>query len=78
MRRGFLFLDQEMNTVLVTVGSKEMDDLCDYFKFSSARHRVKSHRTLKELDKDIRAYLKNTYLEADELEDELEKSVKDD
>ena len=78
MRHGFLILDQEMNTVLFTVGSEEMNDLCDYLKFSPARHRAKPHRTLKELDKDIRAYLKNTYLEADELEDEFEKGVKDD
>lgn len=74
MRRGLLVLDQEMNTVLFTVDSEEMNDLCDYLKFSSARYRAKPHRTLKELDKDIRAYLKNIYLEADE----LEKGVKDD
>lgn len=74
MRRGFLILDQKMNTVLFTVGGEEMNDLYDYLKSSSTRHRVKLHRTLKELDKDIRAYLKNTYLEADE----LEKDVKDD
>lgn len=78
MRHGLLVLDQKMNTVLFTVDSEEMNDFCDYLKFSSARHRIKSHKTLKELDKDIRAYLKNIYLEADELEDELEKSVKDD
>lgn len=63
MTRGFLLIDQSMNTVIIP---HEDEDLMDWMKHKVNMGNVHKHGTLKELDADVRAYLKNTYKEDDE------------
>lgn len=60
MTKGFLLVDQSMNTVIVPMDD---EDLKDWMKYKVNMAKVHKHRTLKELDADIRAYLKNRYEE---------------
>ena len=49
-----------MNTVIVPMDD---EDLKDWMKYKVNMAKVHEHKTLKELDADIRAYLKNRYEE---------------
>lgn len=60
MTRGFLLVDQSMNTVIVPMDD---EDLKDWMKYKVNMAKVHEHRTVKELDADVRAYLKNRYEE---------------
>lgn len=60
MTKGFLLVDQSMNTVIVPMDD---EDLKDWMKYKVNLAKVHEHRTVKELDADIRAYLKNRYEE---------------
>lgn len=60
MTKGFLLVDQSMNTVIVPIDD---EDLKDWMKYKVNMAKVHEHRTVKELDADIRAYLKNRYEE---------------
>ena len=64
MTRGFLLIDQQMNTVIVPHDDKDLQDWFKYKKIDLSK--VHKHKTLKELDSDIRAYLHNKYEEEDE------------
>lgn len=60
MTRGFLIIDRSMNTVIVP---HDDDDLQDWMKYKIDMANVHEHKTLKELDSDVRAYLRGTYKE---------------
>lgn len=60
MTKGFLLMDQSMNTVIVPMDD---EDLKDWMKHKVNMAKVHEHRTVKELDADVRAYLKNRYEE---------------
>lgn len=60
MTKGFLLVDQSMNTVIVPMDD---EDLKYWMKYKVNMAKVHEHRTVKELDADIRAYLKNRYEE---------------
>lgn len=60
MTKGFLLIDQSMNTVIIPMDS---EDLKEWMKYKINMAKVHEHRTLKELDKDVRAYLTNRYEE---------------
>lgn len=60
MTRGFLVVDQSMNTVIVPMDD---EDLKEWMKYKIKIATVHEHKTLKELDADVRAYLKGTYKE---------------
>ena len=62
MTKGFLIVDQKMNTMILPWDDEE---LADMMKRRNLTRDVHTHDTLKELDKDVRAYLKNTYEEAE-------------
>ena len=60
MTRGFLIVDREMNTIILSG-----DDLVEFFRYKPEYLRILDkmhpHDTLKALDKDVRAYLKGEY-----------------
>lgn len=61
MTRGLLIIDQRMNTLILPWDDED-------FSYWLRNHKdredtIKHHDTLKELDKDVRAYLKNEYEE---------------
>ena len=61
MTRGLLIIDQCMNTLILPWDDED-------FSYWLRNHKdrectIKRHDTLKELDKDVRAYLKNEYEE---------------
>lgn len=62
MTKGFLLVDQSMNTIIVPYDD---EDLVEFFRYKveyeSVYDKVHSHRTLKELDADVRKYLKGVY-----------------
>ena len=58
MKRGFLLIDQNMNTVIIPLGDH---DLSYALKNKQLLDAVRQHDTLKKLDTDIRKYLKGTY-----------------
>jgi hypothetical protein len=60
MTRGFLLIDQEMNTVIIPMND---EDLTEWMKTKVNMAQVHRHKTLKELDNDVRAYLRYTYKE---------------
>lgn len=63
MTKGFLIVDQAMNTVIVP---QDDEDLIQWMKYKVNVAKAHEHKTLKELDKDIRAYLHNEYEQEDE------------
>lgn len=62
MTRGFLLMDQKMNTVIIPTDDPE---LAEFFRYHRNRENildgVRVHDTLKELDADVRRYLKGEY-----------------
>lgn len=59
MVKGFLLVDMDMNTVIVP---QDDEDLQEWFKYKKIDlSKIHSHKTLKELDSDVRAYLKKVY-----------------
>lgn len=58
MKRGFLLIDQKMNTVIIPIGD---EDLLYYLTNRELIDHVKQHNTLKQLDEDIRRYIKGSY-----------------
>ena len=61
MTRGFLLVDQHMNTLILPWDD---DDFVYWLRNHKNREQtIKRHSTLKELDQDVRAYLKNEYEE---------------
>lgn len=60
MTRGFLLVDQAMNTVIIPI---EDEDLNDWMKYKVDMSKVHEHKTLKDLDADVRAYLRGKYVE---------------
>ena len=58
MNRGFLLVDQKMNTVIIPIGD---EDLSYYLKNKELINHVKQHDNLKSLDADIRKYIKGNY-----------------
>lgn len=62
MTRGFLLLDQKMNTVIIPADDPE---LSEFFRYRRSHENildgVRVHDTLKSLDADVRKYLKGEY-----------------
>lgn len=62
MTRGFLLMDQKMNTVIIPIDDP---DLAEFFRYHRNRNNILDaahvHNTLKELDADVRRYLKGEY-----------------
>ena len=64
MVKGFLIVDMAMNTVIVP---QDDEDLQEWFKYKKIDlSKIHAHKTLKELDSDVRAYLHNTYKDEEE------------
>lgn len=57
--RGFLMIDQHMNTVIIPWDSEELIDALRRYKLHDT---IKPHSGLKTLDADVRAYLKGNYV----------------
>lgn len=60
MTKGLLVVDQKMNTLIIPMDS---DELSYWMKHKVDMSKIHQHKTLKELDKDVRAYLYDTYEE---------------
>lgn len=62
MTRGFLLMDQNMNTIIIPWNDP---GLFEFFRDRRDREKsldgVHTHNTLKELDRDVRKYLKGEY-----------------
>ena len=62
MTRGFLLIDQQKNTVIIPADDP---DFVEFFRYKtngpSILENVRQHSTIKELDTDVRAYLKSEY-----------------
>lgn len=62
MTKGFLLLDQSMNTIIIPFDDP---DLAEFFRrrddYRKAMDKAHQHGTLKELDSDVRKYLKGEY-----------------
>ncbi len=62
MTRGFLLMDQSMNTVIIPQDDPE---LVEFFSYHRNRENILDgvhvHNTLKALDADVRKYLKGEY-----------------
>ena len=62
MTRGFLLLDQKRNTVIIPSDDPE---IVEFFRYHRNRENILDgvhvHDTLKELDADVRKYLKGEY-----------------
>lgn len=62
--RGFLLIDQKMNTVVLPL---DHEDLIEYLGYKPHRpevlHTLREHTTLKQLDADVRAYIRDAYME---------------
>lgn len=67
MRKGFLLIDQSMNTVIV---DNHDPDLVEFFRpkpnYVSMTDRINQHRTQKDLLDDVRNYVKGIYKENNE------------
>ena len=65
MQKGFLVIDMQRNTAILPY-----DDpfFREYFMVDRFKSSIRKHKTLSELDKDIREYLKNGYLEGNDNE----------
>lgn len=57
--RGFLLIDQRMNTVIVPW---DMEELIEALRKVKLHDSIKTHSGLKTLDADVRAYLKGNYV----------------
>lgn len=57
--RGFLLIDQHMNTVIIPWNSEELNYALRRYKLHDT---IKPHSGLKTLDSDVRAYLKGNYV----------------
>ena len=57
--KGFLMIDQRMNTVIIPWDSEELIDALRRYKLHDS---IKPHSGLKMLDLDVRAYLKGNYV----------------
>jgi hypothetical protein len=62
MNKGFLLMDKSMNTVIVPMDD---EDLIEWMKYKINLAKVHKHKTLKELDADVRAYMRDKYEEED-------------
>lgn len=60
MTKGFLLMDKSMNTVIVPMDD---EDFIEWMKYKINLKKVHEHKTLKELDADVRAYLRDKYEE---------------
>ena len=62
MTSGYLLIDQKMNTIILP---RDDPDLVEFLRYKPGYPRnidkAHQHQTLKELDKDVRAYLKGEY-----------------
>lgn len=62
MTRGFLLVDQQMNTIILP---QDDEDLVEFLRYKPGYpnniDKAHTHKTLKELDADIRKYLKGQY-----------------
>lgn len=62
MTKGFLLLDQCKNTIIIPYND---NDLIDFLRYKidgqCALAKAREHKTLKELDADVRKYLKGVY-----------------
>lgn len=64
MTRGFLIVDQKMNTVILPVDDPDIVELLRYKPgHPGTADKIHHHGTLKELDADIRAFIKGEYKE---------------
>ena len=64
MTKGFLLIDQSMNTIILPMDDP---DLVEFFRYKPGYpkniDKAHTHSTLKELDADVRAYIRGTYKE---------------
>ena len=60
MTKGLLVIDQQMNTIIIPWDDEDLQYAMMH-KINIAN--VHQHKTLKELDKDVRAYVNGTYKE---------------
>jgi hypothetical protein len=62
MTKGFLLVDQCKNTIIIPYDD---EDLVEFFSYKAngewALDKAHTHRTLKELDADVRRFLKGEY-----------------
>lgn len=65
MVKGLLLIDGNMNTIVLEGRWKEFNELSDLLTPANIK-KVHRHSTLKELDQDVRAYLKCKYIQEKE------------
>lgn len=67
MKPGFLLIDQHMNTIII---ERDDPDIVEFLRYKpgypSNIDKAKTHDTFKDLDKDVHAYVRGTYLEKGE------------
>ena len=62
MTKGFLIIDQLMNTIILPYDDVDLVEFLQYKAgYPNNINKAHQHRTLKELDSDVRKYLKNEY-----------------
>lgn len=68
MIKGFLLIDGQMNTIVLEGRWKEFNELSDLLTPANIK-KVHRHSKLKELDQDVRAYLKGNYIQEEKEDD---------
>ena len=62
MTRGFLIIDPKMNTLILPMDDPDLVEFMRYKPgYPSSIDKAHTHKTLRELDADIRAFLKGEY-----------------
>lgn len=61
MTRGFLLIDQKKNTIIIKPDDPDLKEFIKNMRNADGTLDVKAHNTLKELDDDVRKYLKDEY-----------------
>ena len=61
MKKGFLLIDEQKNTIILSPKYIEADDILSWLKNSDIRKEIKQHKTKTDLYNDVNMYLKGTY-----------------
>lgn len=61
MKKGFLLIDEQKNTIIISPNNHEYKELFMWLPYSDLRKEIKQHKTKTELYLDVKKYLNNEY-----------------
>ena len=61
MKKGFLLIDQQKNTIILSPNDPEYKELTMWLLYTNLIKEVKQHKTKTELYLDVKKYLNNEY-----------------